>query len=199
MDNMSKSAGATETAFELSKDASKEFDIEIAKLQDNLLSIGQKLLPIVNEGLKLLNKLLGNNNTDNFTQDLIKASEELEVLKKREEKAIEVLTRHKKAFGETSKDIQKYENLLQMSRNAVNEQQKVVDALTEKVEGLGDATEKSTDKNEDNIETIKVLNEEYDNYLEKIKELQNAEKILGDEFDLTNESIKLTQETLIEL
>ena len=59
-ESLSNSLGATDEAFSKSKDASKEFDIEFAKLQDTLLSIGQTLLPLVNKGLKLLNTLLSN-------------------------------------------------------------------------------------------------------------------------------------------
>ena len=51
--SLSKSVGATDKSFGNVKDASFEFDVQIAKMQDKLLSIGQKLLPIVNKGLDL--------------------------------------------------------------------------------------------------------------------------------------------------
>ena len=198
-ESLSNSLGATDEAFEKTKDASFEFDVQVAMLQDNLLSIGQELLPLVNTGLRLLNKLLGNDEAENFAEQLQEAQNELEVLQKREQKAIEVLERHKQVFGETSKDIQKYKNQLQMSRNAVNDQQKVIDELTSKLEVLNEEQKDAVDVNKEVSDSVEQTNTIYQTYLDTIRKLANQEQILGDEFDLTEESIKETQKSLIEL
>jgi|TARA_R100000084_G_scaffold67935_1_gene29768 TP901 family phage tail tape measure protein len=196
MDNMSKSTGATETAFEDSKSASKDYDIEIAKLNDHLLEIGQTTLPLVNKGLRFLNFLLGGKPDDRSAVEI--ALDRLDKLQKKVDQTTGALEYWQKKGLEGEK-IQRFIDAVEEAKANLEKQKLVVEELTTELDNLDKQTDKNSDSNNDNVETIKNLNEEYDNYLEKIKELQNAEKILGDEFDLTNESIKLTQETLIEL
>ena len=198
-ESLSNSIGATDEAFAKSKDASKEFDIQIAMLQDNLLTIGQQLLPIVNSGLKLLNTLLGNNATDDFAGQLQNAQTELEILQKREEAARQALKKHIEVRGEGSKDLEHYQSMLADASVAVNYQEAVIRELTEQVDSLNESNQESIDKNKEVGETVEETNTIYQTYLDTIRKLGNQEQILGDEFDLTNESIKETQKSLIEL
>ena len=198
-ESLSKSLGATDEAFEKTKDASFEFDVQVAMLQDNLLSIGQELLPLVNTGLRLLNKLLGNDETENFAEQLQKAQNELEIVKKREESARQALKKHKEARGESSKDLKKYQDMLAEASVAVNYQEAVIRELTAEIDNLNETNKDAVDINKDVTDSVEQTNTIYTTYLDTIRKLANQEKILGDEFDLTEESIKETQKSLIEL
>lgn len=198
-ESLSKSLGATDEAFEKTKDASFEFDVQVAMLQDNLLSIGQELLPLVNTGLRLLNKLLGNDETENFAEQLQKAQNELEIVKKREESARQALKKHKEARGESSKDLKKYQDMLAEASVAVNYQEAVIRELTAEIDNLNETQKDAVDVNKDVSDSVEQTNTIYQTYLDTIRKLANQEQILGDEFDLTEESIKETQKSLIEL
>ena len=198
-ESLSNSLGATDEAFEKTKDASFEFDVQVAMLQDNLLSIGQELLPLVNTGLRLLNKLLGNNETENFAEQLQEAQSELEILQKREESARQALKKHKEARGESSKDLKKYQRNLAEASVAVNYQEAVIRELTAEIDNLNETNKDAVDVNNDVSDSVEQTNTIYQTYLDTIRKLANQEQILGDEFDLTKESIRETQKSLIEL
>lgn len=144
-DALAESVGATETAFNDTKSASFDFEKELARLNETLLSVGEKILPVVNHLFKKFNDML--TGTTYFTEQ------------------------YNKTLDDFSKIAEKYK----------------------------DKQEDNNDALEDTSEEVEEVNEIYQAYLKTIQELQNAEKILGDEFDLTEESIKETQKSLIEL
>lgn len=198
-DSLSKSLGATDEAFEKTKDASFEFDVQVAMLQDNLLSIGQQLLPLVNTGLQLLNKLLGNNEAENYAEQLQEAQTELEILQKREENARKALEKHIETRGTASKDLKTYQNNLVNAQLKLYEQEEIVNSLTDNIEKLNETNKDTVDVNKEVSDSVEQTNTIYQTYLDTIRKLVNQEQILGDEFDLTEESIKETQKSLIEL
>jgi chromosome segregation ATPase len=196
MNNMTESTGATDKAFEDSMDASKEYDIEIARLNDTLLTIGETTLPIVIKGLKILNFLLGGKTDDRSTLEV--ATDRLDKLQKKVDQTTGALEYWQKKGLEGEK-IQRFKDAVEDAKLALSKQEEKIASLTAELENLDKQTDNNTDSNNENADSIKNLNEEYDIYKNKIKELQNAERILGDEFDLTSESIKVTQDKLIEL
>jgi len=144
-DSLSVSLGATETAFESTKDASFEFDKELSRLNETLLVVGENVLPVVNFLFKKFNDAI--TGTTFFTELY--------------EKNVKSLNDTLKEFSKNQKDV----------NDEINE----------------------------SGEEITQLNTIYQSYKKTIKELKNTEEILGDEFDLTEESIKETQKSLIEL
>ena len=195
-ESLSNSVGATDEAFSKSKDASKEFDIEFAKLQDALLTLGQTTLPLVNKGLKALNFLLGGK-PDERSQIQV-AEETLSKLEEKVNQTTDALEYWQKK-GLKGEALQRFIDDVEEAKNNLEKQKKVVEGLTSELENLDKQTDNNTDSNDDNKESVEKLNTIYQTYLDTIRQLENQERILGDEFDLTGASIKETQKSLIEL
>ena len=143
--SLSDSVGATDDSFSKAKDASFDFEKELARLNDTLLSVGEKILPVINFLFKKFNDTL------------------------------EGATYHTEQYN---KNLEYYKS--------------IADKYKEGQEGINKSTGDGGDIVED-------TNKIFEDYLKTIQELQNAEKILGEEFDLTGESIKETEKSLIDL
>ena len=195
-ESLSESLGATDEAFALSKDASKTFDIEFAKLQDRLLTVGETLLPLVNNGLKALNLLLGGK-TDTRSQIEI-AEEKLGKLEQKVEDTTAALE-YWQNKGLEGDDIQRFTDAVKEAEDKLQKQKYVVAALTEELQNLDKQTDNNTDSNNDNNTSVEELNTIYQTYKKTIKELGHQQRILGSDIDLVGESIKETEKSLIEL
>ena len=198
-DSLSKSLGATDKAFEDTKSASFDFDVEFAKLQDNLLTVGETLLPLVNKGLRILNGLFQNPFAKDYAEQLEEAQNKLSVLEKREQSARKALEEHINTRGKGTKDFEHYKNQLTNASLALFDQEAIVSDLTSKIDGLNESQEKTIDNNKQLSDDVEETNTIYQTYLDTVRKLENSEKILGDEFDVTGEKIKETQNALIEL
>lgn len=142
--SLSKSVGATDESFGNVKDASFEFDVQIAKMQDKLLSIGQKLLPIVNKGLDLFNRLL-DIGTQDYAADLEDAETKLAQLQNRFDSARETLTNYNNQTNQSKSTLTTYRNSVMNASDALQNQQTIVDELKEKVEGLTESEKVDAD------------------------------------------------------
>ena len=143
--SLSDSVGATDDSFSKAKDASFDFEKELARLNNTLLSVGEKILPVINFLFKKFNDTL------------------------------EGATYHTEQYN---KNLEYFKS--------------IADKYKEGQKGINEGID-------DGKDIVIKTNEIFKAYLKTIEELQNAEKILGDEFDLTGESIKETEKSLIDL
>ena len=198
MDNMSNSVGATDKAFIDSKSASKDFDIEVAKLQDTLLSIGETLLPIVNAGLKAFNFLIGNSD-DAYATDLELAKNALKGLEENLETAKQKLEKWNAKGIENERVQEKLERRVQQASEAVKNQTSIVADLTPVIEETTKATDKLNESGDKNKTVTTEQTQAYTDYKLALTELKNEAQIMGGEFDLTAAKIDLMKDSLINL
>ena len=92
-----------------------------------------------------------------------------------------------------------YQNNLVDAQLKLFAQEEIVKSLTDNIDKLNESNEESVDTTNDVGDSVEQTNTIYQTYLDTIRKLANQEQILGDEFDLTEESIKETQKSLIEL
>ena len=190
--------GATNKSFEDSKSASFEFDVEIAKLKNTLLSIGETLLPIVNAGLKAFNYLIGNSD-DAYATDLELAQNALKGLEENLQKAENKLASWNAKGIENERVQQKLELRVQQASQAVENQTSIVTDLTLALDDTTEATDKLNEAGNKNKTVTTQQTQAYTDYKLALTELKNEAQIMGGEFDLTAGKIDLMKSSLINL
>ncbi len=179
--SLSKSVGATDEAFGKTKDASFEFDVQIAKMQDKLLSIGQKLLPIVNKGLDLFNRLL-DIGTQDYAADLENAETKLAQLQARQQSALETFNNYNASNQKSASTLATYSRNVATASQNLRNQQTIVDELKGKVEGLAtsqDTAAESVNKLATSTAVTTTPLEDYKNALIDLKE-NGVDKLLNE-------------------
>jgi TP901 family phage tail tape measure protein len=196
--SLSKSVNATDEAFDDSKTHALEFDIEIAKINNNLLSIGQRLLPMVNKGLRAFNFIIGGKEANDFRTELEKQKDHLVKV----EKAVKTATDAYEYWldkGKTPKQLEEIRTkMLRQIANLKTVQERIAE-LTKEEEKNTTAVDKNTEAKDENNNSIITTISLFDEYKNKLRELINQNEILGHSFDFTSAKIDLMQKSLTDM